>query len=268
MRTRGKVWIALGIICVLLAAAVFYLLSNLDRIVAAAIEKYGSNATGTSVKVSSVRIRLNAGEGSVSDLRVGNPRGFSTPNAVSLGNISIAVDTGSLTGDPVVIDKISVSSPRITYEINRSGVSNINEIRKNIETSGKTGASGNADAGGGSKEGKKLLIRSLVIEGGEVAVQVAALSGDPLSASLPRMELKNIGGKGGSTPSEIAEQILGPLMKQAGVAASGTGIGQYLGKQAEEVQKALEEKARQKLGGTGTEAAKGAEEAVKKLFGK
>jgi len=268
MKKGSKVLIGLGCIVVVLAAALFFLLSNLDRIVGAAIGKYGSEATGTSVKVSSVRIKLKDGEGSISNLSVGNPRGFSTPNAVNLGNISIAVDTGSLTGDPVVIDKVSVSSPRITYEINKSGVSNINEIKKNLEAYQKTGASGKGGAGEKGEGGKKLIIRSLVIEGGEINVHVAALMGDPLQAKLPRIALRNLGGKGGGTPGEIAAQVLGPLMKQASVAASGTGIGQYLGKEAGEVQKALEEKAREKLGGTGTEAVEGAKDTFKKLLGK
>lgn len=272
MKKMGKALIALGIIGVLLAAAVFYLLSNLDRIVAGAIEKYGSNATGTPVKVSSVRIQLREGKGSISNLSIGNPGGFSTPKALSLGNIAIAVDTGSITKDPVVIDKIMVSTPRITYEINKSGSANINEIKKNVEAFiKKTTAAieGKGPAGkGAGEEGKKILIRSLVIEGGKMAVQVAALSGEPLSASLPRMELKNLGGKGGSTPSEIAGQVLGPLLNQATLAASRAGVEQYLGKSVGDVKKALEEKAREKLGAPGGEAAKGAEEAVKKLFGK
>jgi uncharacterized protein involved in outer membrane biogenesis len=272
MKKIGKVLIALGVIGVLLAAAVFYLLSDIDRIVAGAIEKYGSNATGTSVKVSSVRIQLREGAGSISNLSVGNPGGFSTPKAVSLGNIAIALDTGSVTKDPMVIEKISVSAPRITYEINKSGSANINEIKKNVDAFiRKTTAAveGRGPAGkGAGEEGKKLIIRSLVIEGGKIAIQVAALSGKPLSASLPRMELKNVGGKGGSTPSEIAGQVLGPLLNQVALAASRAGIGQYLGKDVGEVRKALEEKAREKLGVPGGEAAKGAEEAVKKLFGK
>lgn len=268
MKKGSKVLIALGFIVVVLAAALFFLLSNLDRIVGAAIGKYGSEATGTSVKVSSVRIKLKDGEGSISDLSVGNPRGFSTPEAVSLGNISIAIDTGSLTGDPVVIDMIMVSSPRITYEINKSGVSNINEIRKKVEAYVKTGASGKGDAGEKGEGGKKLRIRSLVIEGGEVTVHVAVLMGDLRRAKIPRIALSNLGGKGGGTPGEIAAQVLGPLMKQAAIAASGTGIGQYLGKEAGEVQKALEEKAREKLGETGSEAVKGAGDSFKKLLGK
>ena len=272
MKKIGKVLIALGVVGVLLAAAVFYLLSNLDRFVAGAIEKYGSDATGTPVKVSSVRIQLKEGKGSISNLSVGNPGGFSTPKALSLGKIAIALDTGSITKDPVVIDKIMVSAPRITYEINKSGNANINEIKKNVEafirkTAGAVEKKGPAGKGAG-EEGKRILIRSLVVEGGEVAVQVAALSGKPLSASLPRMELKNIGGKGGSTPSEIAGQVLKPLLNQVALAASRAGVEQYLGKNAEEAVKALEEKAREKLGVPGGETTKGAEDAVKKLLGK
>jgi uncharacterized protein involved in outer membrane biogenesis len=272
MKKIGKVLIALGVIGVLLAAAVFYLLSNIDRFVAGAIEKYGSNATGTPVKVSSVRIQLREGKGSISNLSIGNPGGFSTPKALNLGNIAIAVDTGSITRDPVVIDKVMVSAPRISYEINKSGSANINEIKKNVEAFIKkttAAVEGKGPAGkGAGEEGKKILIRSLVVEGGEIAVQVAALSGEPLSASLPRMELKNVGGKGGSTPSEIAGQVLGPLLNQVTLAASRAGVAQYLGKGVGDVKKALEEKAREKLGVPGGEAAKGAEEAVKKLFGK
>jgi hypothetical protein len=272
MKKTGKVLIALGIVGVLLVAAVFYLLSNLDRFVAGAIEKYGSEATGTPVKVSSVRIHLKEGKGSIGNLSIGNPGGFSTPKALDLGKIAIAVDTGSITGDPVVIDKVMVSDPRIAYEINKSGSANINEIKKNVEsfigkTAGAVGKKGTAPKGAG-EEGKKILIRSLVVEGGEVAVQVAALSGKPLSTPLPRMELKNLGGKGGSTPSEIAGQVLKPLLNQVVSAASRAGVEQYLGKSAEEAGKALEEKAREKLGVPGGEATKGAEDAVKKLLGK
>ena len=67
-------------------------------------------------------------------------------------------------------------------------------------------------------------------------------AGKPLSTLLPRMELQNVGGKGGSTPSEIAGQVLGPLLNQVTLAASRAGVAQYLGKGAEDVKKALEER--------------------------
>jgi hypothetical protein len=268
MKTTSKIIIALGILAVILAAGVFFLLSNIDRIVTAAIEKYGSETTSTKVDVSSVRIKLREGEGSIRNLSIGNPSGFTTPKAFTLENIIVAVDTDSITGDPVIIDKVAISAPRITYEINKSGQSNIDVLKKSVESylNRKTEP---ATKKTGDEAGKKMIIRSLVIERGEVSIKIAALPGKPLSATLPRIALSNLGGKGGDTPGNIAAQILKPLVNEATRAATSSGIGQYLGKEAGEVKKALEEKAREKLGGLpGKDAAKDAGEAVKKLLGK
>ncbi|GAB4362534.1 MAG: hypothetical protein Kow00128_02310 [Deltaproteobacteria bacterium] len=264
MKTSSKAFLGIGIFFVLVIVAVLLLLSGLDRIVAAAIEKYGSEATGTKVGVSSVRIDLKGGAGSVRGLRVGNPPGFSSPDVFRLGDISVAVDTGTVTGNPVVIDRILVLAPRITYEIDGQGRSNIELLRKKL-----AGAGGGGSAGGsGGDSGKKVVIRRLVIEQGEIEIKVAALSGKPLSAALPRIELKNLGGKGGDTPGAIAKQVLGPLVEQAAASASRAGISQYLGKGADEVKRALEEAARGKLGVPGKDALQGAGEGLKKLFGK
>jgi len=138
-------------------------------------------------------------------------------------------------------------------------------IKKHVESlSGKTPAEKKTAEGGG----KKIVIRSLVVDKGEISIQVAALSGKPLAASLPRIELRDLGGKGGDTPGEIASQIVGPLMNHVALAASRSGIGQYLGKEAGEIRKTLEGKVQEKLGVPVKDEAKGAEEAVKKLFGK
>jgi len=264
MKTSRKALLGLGILVVLVAAAVFLLLSGLDRIVAAAIEKYGSEASGTKVGVSSVRIDLKDGKGSVRNLSVGNPPGFSTPDAFRLEDISVAVDTGTVTGNPVVIDRVTILAPRITYEIDPQGRSNIELLKKRLAGTSPGGPSG----GTGSDSGKKVVIRRLVIEQGRIEIKVAALPGKPLSAALPRIELKNLGGEGGGSPGEIARQVLGPLVNRAAAAASGAGISQYLGKGADEVKRALEEAAQGKLGVPGAGAAKEAGDALKKFLGK
>jgi hypothetical protein len=265
MKTSSKALIGLGIFLFIVAAALFLLFSDLDRIVAAAIEKYGSEATGTKVGVSSVRLDLKGGKGSIRNLSVGNPPGFSEGDAFRLEDISIAVNTGSLTGNPVVIDQVTILSPRIAYEINKDGQSNIELIKKKLQgvPAKETGGKSSAD-----KEGKKVVIRSLVIDKGEIAIRVAALSGKPLSAALPRLELKNLGGKGGGSPGDIARQVLGPLANQVAVAASGAGVGQYLGKGADDLKRALEEAARGKQAVPGKESAKELGDGLKKIFGK
>ena len=265
MKTSNRTIIGLGIFLFLVAAALFLLLSGLDRIVAAAIEKYGSEATGTKVGVSSVKIALKGGTGSIRNLSVGNPPGFSEPDAFRLEDISVAMDPGAVTGNPVVIDQVTILSPRIAYEIDREGRSNIEMLRKRLQGDPAQGTAGKPAA---EKEGTKVVIRRLVIDKGEIEIRVAALSGKPLSARLPRIELKNLGGRGGGSPGEIARQVLGPLVNQVAVAASGAGIGQYLGKGADELKNTLEEAAKGKLAVPGKDAAKGVGDALKKMLGK
>lgn len=259
----SKILIVLAIVAIVVVAALYFLVANIDAIVEAAIEKYGSRAAGTKVEVASVKIRLRQGEGSISGLNIRNPSGFSTPSAFTLGDITVAIDIGSLTKDPIVIDRVAVAAPRITYEVNEAGKANINQIKKNLEQyQGKPAAREKAEGE------KNFLIRNLIIEGGEVDVRVAALPERPMSAKMPRVELTNVGGKDGASPAEIASQVLSPLINRAVQAAARTGVEQYVGKSVEDVKKALEEQAKEKLGGAPEEAVKGAEEAVKKLFGK
>lgn len=265
MKTSSKAFIGLAMFVVLVVAGLFLLFSGLDRIVAAAIEKYGSEATGTRVGVSSVRIDLRGGKGTIRNLSVGNPTGFSTPNAFRLEDISVAVDTGTVTGNPVVIDQVTILSPRITYEIDQDGRSNIELLKKKLQGTPSKEPSGRK---AGNSGGKRVVIRRLVIDRGEIAIRVAALPGKPLSAALPRIELKNLGGEGGGSPGDIARQVLRPLVNQVAAAAAGAGIGKYLGKEAEELRRTLEEAAKGKPVIPGKDAAKGAEDALKKLLGK
>ena len=76
--------IALGLAVVVIIGVgygAYYLLSNLDSIVKSAIEQYGSEITGTRVRVGSVKITLTEGRGTIRGLRVGNPSGFSSNGA-------------------------------------------------------------------------------------------------------------------------------------------------------------------------------------------
>ena len=87
MKLGRGIGIAIGIVAVVVIAAVIYVWSSLDSIVAAAIEKYGSQATQTSVSVSGVKLELTQGRAAISGLTVANPSGFSTPTVFSLGGI-------------------------------------------------------------------------------------------------------------------------------------------------------------------------------------
>lgn len=236
MKPSGKKNLAVLGILAAVAAAIALLLSGLDRIVAAAIEKCGSEAAGTEVRVSSVRIRPAAGEGSIRRLSVANPPGFSAPEALRLEDIVIGVRAAALTGDPVVIDRIVVRAPHVNYEINEAGRSNLDAIRKNLERSRRGVAPKSGNRG---DAGRRIVIRKLVIERGRIDVRVAEAPGKPLSAALPRIELENAGGRGGDTPGAVANQVAGRILAHAAVSAPASGIGRLLGDASREAGGAL-----------------------------
>ena len=80
MKLAYKLSIGAVFLIVVIVGASIFLWSSLDKIIEGAIEKYGSEVTQTPVKVSGVKIGLASGEGSISGLSIGNPKGFTDPD--------------------------------------------------------------------------------------------------------------------------------------------------------------------------------------------
>jgi len=222
-----KILIGIGVLAIIVIAIVSFVFSSLDGLIQEAVQKYGSEITQAEVKLGGVSIDVSSGKGGLTDLKVGNPKGFETPSAFNLGEVSITIDTGSVTGDPVIIKEIIIAAPEVTYELGAGG-SNIDAIQKNVDAyMAKLGAGGGAKKDSG--EGPKLIIDNLYVRGGKLNVSASLLKGKTLSASLPDIHLKDIGkDKGGASPSEVAEKLLSALNDSATKAASSIGIGKTL----------------------------------------
>ena len=120
-----------GGLIVVIAIVLFFVVSSLDSIIKAAVEKYGSEVTQVEVRLDKAKVSITSGEGSLRGLTVGNPEGFKTDRAFSLGEISVALDVGTVTQNPVVIKEIVILAPEVTYELG-SGGSNIDVILRNV----------------------------------------------------------------------------------------------------------------------------------------
>ena len=243
---------ALGAFLVLLLSfgfGVYYLLSNLDSIVKAAIESYGSEATQTTVRVGKVQLELTDGSGAISGLTVGNPQGFVAAQAFSLGEIATQVDLKSLSEDVTVIEHIIVRAPEVFFELNEAGNNNLEKLNKNLSsgTSAKPGSSPSKSSG----SEPKLIIRKLLFEGGSIHAKVVPLNKD-YDLKLPKIEMTNLGGENGATPAEIADQVLKELTAKALAEVKRKGLDQYKEKLEGEVNQRLDiekEKLGEKLGG-------------------
>ena len=121
-----------GLFVIALFAVALWLYSSLDSLVLAAIEKYGPEMTQTSVKVAAVKLAAADGNGSITGLRIGNPRGFRTDHALNAGAIELGIDPSSVARDVILIRRIVVLAPDINYETADAG-SNFDVIQNNVE---------------------------------------------------------------------------------------------------------------------------------------
>jgi hypothetical protein len=243
------IFIGLGAIVVLVIVVVVVGLSKLGPLVKMAVNTYGPKITGTELRVDDVGISIFSAEAKLKKFFLGNPSGFKSPSAMKVGSIYVDVDEGSITKDTIIINKVEVDGPEITYE--KRGKSDnfrsiLNNVQKNVPK-GETAKKEPAQEG----PGKQLIINDFILKNGKVNLAVAmpggALGDREIKADLPDIHLTDIGKKkGGASPAEVAKEIFAALY---GKITSPNVIG------------ALDDQLK-KLGGAGIEgigsAAKGA----------
>ncbi|NNN04829.1 MAG: AsmA family protein [Elusimicrobia bacterium] len=213
---------------VLLAAAVVVVSVNLGRIITAAVEAAGPRVLGAPVTLTRVSLSPLSGRGTLEGLVIGNPDGFKTPSAVRVGSVQIAVRLSSLMTDTIVVERVAVAAPELTWEIGPGG-SNLTRLRDNAEHAAASQGGVSADAkspAAPAKPGKSLLIKDFSVTGGKVSLAAAALGGRELSVALPDVHLKDLGGPRRS-PAEVAAQALSAVEASARGAAQNAG-GQVL----------------------------------------
>lgn len=210
-----------GGVIVVVAALVIFLYSSMDGLVKKAIETVGSDVAGVPVTVSEVKIALTDGKASIKGLTVGNPKGFTSAHAFRLGEISVTIDAGSVTGNPIVIKDITVASPEVTVELGAQG-SNLDAIQRNL--AGKGGGAKTESASNGGAD-KKLVIDRLALTNGTVNL-ASPIPGAKTSAKLGDIVLTGIGRKsGGASAAEVAEMVLNSLVKASAKTVQSMGIG-------------------------------------------
>jgi uncharacterized protein involved in outer membrane biogenesis len=250
MKLLKRLFWIVAVLLVITVAVVFIAFSNIDRIVEAAIERYGSEATQTAVLVEGVEIKLQDGQGSIAGLTVANPPGFSSPHIFSLGQIGTAIDLQSLRRDPIVIDEIVITSPQVTYEIDERGRSNVQALEEALARGG--GGARPEQEPAGDSAAPNILIRRLVIEQGRVEARVPRLEDRDLTARLPRIELTELGGRDGASPEAIARRVTEVILASAQRAAADLNLDQYVDeavdKAKEKARGELEQKIDEELG--------------------
>jgi uncharacterized protein involved in outer membrane biogenesis len=194
---------------------------SLGRIVKSAVEAAGPRLLGAPVTLGLVTISPWSGRGTLRGVVVGNPEGFKTPHAASVGSVEVEVKLSSLLSDTIVVERVAVREPELVWEIGQ-GSSNIARLQRNAqESAAKYGGAGSA-AEQPAKKGKSLLIKDFSVTGGKVGLSATAFGPQSLTAPLPDVHLTNLGGKDRS-PAQVAAQALAAITASAQGAVSNLG---------------------------------------------
>jgi hypothetical protein len=210
-----KAAIVIAVLAILIGAGAYWAYNSLDVIVKMALEHYGPDVTGVSVKVTDVKLSMRDGRGSLKGVEIGNPPGFSAPRAARLGEVSVALDPATIRAPVVRVHEIVIDAPVITYERGKNST-NLDAIQRNIEAYVKradTASAGDREttpAGKGVKH--KFAIERLAIRGAKVTMTTQGLKGQGITFDLPDIEMRDLGRVDGVTASEAANAVANALI--------------------------------------------------------
>ena len=178
-------WLVIGVV-VLLIVGILAVGLSLDKIVKTGIETVGPKITQTTLTVDSVNLSLLSGSVAINGLVLGNPEGFKTAQALSLGQAAVSIVPKSIFADKVIIHSVEVRDAEITFEGSPFGA--------------KSGA------------GRKLQVDDFLITGAKVHATITGIPGVALkeiTVPIPDIHFSNLGqGPDGITAGELTQKIL------------------------------------------------------------
>ena len=203
-----RYWIIALVALAVVGGGLYYLRQNLDSIVANEIEAVGTDALGTRVHVGSVELDLRAGSGTIRDLRVENPQGFSDRRMVSIDEIALTIDVSSAlavasgSSEHVVIKRLSIRDPRVSVVTDRNGRTNLQSVQAHLG-----GATSSSPAGSGEASPLRISILEFAVTTGRIDADTRAVGGKQYELPLPGFRMRGVGGRAGTPPAKLAEAI-------------------------------------------------------------
>lgn len=209
----------LFVVLILLIVAVVAVGLSLNGAIKKGVETFGPQIAKVPVKLDGVSLSLFSGSGAIKGLVIGNPEGYKTDHAMSVGMASVSVAPGSVFSDKIVVKSIRIEAPQVTFELGPGG-SNLQRIQDNLGSSSADAAEpakpAEEKAPGDAKPAKKLQVDEVIITGGKVTLGMAALGGKLVEAPLPEIRINNLGqGPEGITGAELGKEILSQINRGA-----------------------------------------------------
>ena len=250
-------------VLVLVLALVLTLPFTIGPIVKTAASVGGPKALGVPVSVGDVKLSPLAGSLTISQVKVGNPKGYSEKDSFAVDKVEIGLNIKSLLSDTIEVTKIQIDAPAILFE-SKDGQSNFDAMLANAK---KSSEEEKAKKPGEKKAGKKVVIDEFSLNNAKVSYASGLTMGTALTIPLPSVTVRDIGKKSGGTSfvdalTEVINGILGGLTQAVtGVTGAAGDMLKSLGGSASDTAKGATDALKNVTGGA-TDAAKGATDAA------
>jgi len=197
----------IAIVALAVVAGLMWLYKGKDWLIRDAIVSATEKATGVSVHLGSIRVELTKGDGLLKDFRLGNPKGFSREELLSIGKGTVDLDLKSIASPVVRIQKVDLNDVSILFE--GSGKrNNMNALKAQVNE-----RSSRPEKGKPTQE-KKIRITSLVLNNVRLDVRMSGIA-KMGNLNLGTIRMDNLGGADGDTASEIAAKISNEISSRA-----------------------------------------------------
>lgn len=151
----------------------------------------------------------------IDDLQVGNVRGFANKNLVELQQFRIELDPDSITSGTLLIQKILIDAPRVSYERQittdnikalQLEIGNALSRRAEYDGSEEPTVEPAPSAGEPDEPAQKVIIAHLLVQNGMVRAKLSALPTAPIP--LPKIEMRDFGkAEGGATFGDALSKL-------------------------------------------------------------
>jgi len=210
-------------IAILTVISIFFLIYFVAVLFFGSFVREGVNRIGPTVLQAPVKLEEAtmapvSGWGTLTDLRIGNPAGWSDADALYITRVQIEVKPFSLFDDPLEITELEIEEIAIHYET-KIVASNISDLLKNAEKS--LGLNGPETK---TADGKpiRLIVKKFVLRGGTVTLSAG---GRNIVVPMPEILLVDLGVKeGGLTPPQLGFAIMRSIAARV-VSASTKALG-------------------------------------------
>lgn len=228
MKTFIKIAIVLILVIVITVVALgYFVFSSIDKIAKSAVEYGGTYATQVDTTVETMDVAITKGTVEMSGLTLANPAGFTTDHFFTLATTNASFDLESLQAEKYIIPSVNLKGIDVILDKGKNP-SNYNTILNSL----KRFESGEAAPADNTKEGKDVIIKSLVIE--DINIHLANMPGVSLLAgevaiNIPMIELQNIGEEESMNASDIFNLVIKTVLAAAVEAGGGIIPGDILG---------------------------------------